>query len=74
MARRFALSLLAFSPCPLVLACPYCFTDLTSPQPRSAEAGVLVLIGFVVFVLGMIASLAFTWARRARALEKASQG
>ena len=55
-----------------VLACPYCFNDLDSPQTRSAAAGVLVMIGFVVFVLGTIGTLAFKWAKRARELERLS--
>ena len=50
--------------------CPFCFNDQISSQPRSAQAGVLVLIGFIVFVLGTIASIAYQWARRAKALEK----
>ena len=53
-------------------ACPFCFTDQNSPQIRSGEAGVAVMVGVVVFVLSMIGSLAFQWARRARKIEAAA--
>ncbi len=51
-----------------LLACPSCFGAADSEQVQAAKAGVLVMLGFIVPVLGVIAFVARTWARRARAL------
>lgn len=55
----------------LASACAVCFGDPESKQTQSAMAGVLFMFGITLFVLGTIGSVAFTWARRAKALEQA---
>jgi len=50
-------------------ACAVCFGDPNSPLVKGARLGILFLGGVVVLVLGTIAGVAFTWSRRARALE-----
>ncbi len=55
----------------LLLACPMCFGAENSEQVRAAKIGVLVLLGFIVPLLVVIALTARKWARRARALEQA---
>jgi hypothetical protein len=57
----------------LLVACPYCFGAADSTQVQSAKIGVLVLLGFIVPILGAIAFIARTWARRARELEAAEK-
>ena len=52
----------------LLLACPSCFGAEDSEQVKAAKIGVLVLLAFIVPVLGAIAFVARSWARRARAL------
>ena len=52
----------------LLLACPVCFGDPTSPMTQAAKWGVLFLLVVVVCVLAGIASVAVVWSRRARAL------
>lgn len=47
-------------------ACSVCFTDSASPLTKGAFAGVTVMLGFVAFVLGTIAWIAYSWARRAK--------
>jgi hypothetical protein len=51
-----------------LLACPSCFGAADSEQVKAAKIGVLVMLGFIVPVLGAIAFVARTWAKRARAL------
>jgi len=51
-----------------VIACPFCFGAADSQQVQAAKIGVLVLLAFIVPILGAIAFVARTWARRARAL------
>jgi hypothetical protein len=51
-----------------LLACPSCFGAADSEQVQAAKLGVLVMLGFIVPVLGAIAFVARTWARRAREL------
>jgi hypothetical protein len=51
-----------------VIACPFCFGAADSQQVQAAKIGVLVLLAFIVPVLGAIAFVARTWAKRARAL------
>ena len=55
-----------------MLGCPYCFGNADSTQVQSAKIGVLVLLAFIVPLLVAIAFTARTWARRARALDKAA--
>jgi len=55
----------------LLLSCPVCFGDPSSPLAQSAKWGVLFLLVVVVCVLAGIASVAAVWSRRARALAKA---
>jgi len=55
----------------LLLACPMCFGGPDTGQVRAAKIGVLVLLGFIVPLLVAIAFIARSWARRARALQKA---
>src|SRR5262245_403283 len=53
----------------LTSACAVCFGDPKSPLTLGAKAGVLLLLGVVVTVLGAIVGVGFYWARRARLLE-----
>jgi len=55
----------------LLLSCPVCFGDPSSPLTQSAKWGVLFLLVVVVCVLSGIAGVAVVWARRARALARA---
>ena len=48
--------------------CPYCFGAADSTQVQAAKAGVLVLLAFIVPLLGAIAFIARSWAKRAREL------
>ena len=57
----------------LLLACASCFGNADSDQVKAAKVGVLVLLGVIVPILVVIAFVARTWARRARALEQAGQ-
>ena len=57
----------------LLLACPMCFGGPDTGQVRAAKIGVVVLLGFIVPLLVAIALVARSWARRARALEKAGE-
>jgi branched-subunit amino acid permease len=57
----------------LLLACPFCFGAESSEQVRAAKIGVLVLLGVIVPLLGAIAFVARTWAKRARALDAATK-
>ena len=56
----------------LLMACPMCFGDSNSAQTQAAKVGVLVLLGVIVPVLGGIAFVARTWAKRARELDAKS--
>ncbi|HYC53473.1 MAG TPA: hypothetical protein VEL28_00840 [Candidatus Binatia bacterium] len=47
-------------------ACAVCFGDPASPLTKGADAGVLFLLGVVVVVLAMFASLFLYWMRRMR--------
>jgi hypothetical protein len=51
-----------------MIACPFCFGAADSQQVQAAKIGVLVLLAFIVPILGAIAFVARTWAKRARAL------
>jgi predicted small integral membrane protein len=54
----------------LLLSCPVCFGDPTSPMTQSAKWGVLFLLVVVVCVLTAIGGVAVSWSRRARALAR----
>lgn len=54
-------------------ACPVCFGDPGSALVKGTANGVLFLVGVVGMVLGSIAWTAFTWARRARELERIAE-
>jgi hypothetical protein len=56
-----------------VIACPFCFGAADSQQVQAAKIGVLVLLAFIVPILGAIAFVARTWARRARALDASTK-
>lgn len=58
----------------LLWACPMCFGASDSTQVQAAKIGVLVLLGFIVPLLVAIAFIARSWARRARALQRAEEG
>jgi hypothetical protein len=49
-------------------ACSVCFGDPNSPMTHGAIAGVAVLLGIVVGVMGGILAVAVFWNRRARLL------
>jgi hypothetical protein len=57
----------------LLLACATCFGAADSDQVKAAKVGVLVLLGFIVPLLVAIASIARTWAKRARELASSDQ-
>ena len=48
--------------------CSVCYGDPNSSLSHGVNAGVLVLLGFIVSVLLMIASLLIFWMKRARRL------
>ena len=50
------------------VACSVCYGDPNSSLSHGVNAGVLVLLGFIVSVLLMIASLLIFWMKRARRL------
>jgi hypothetical protein len=50
-----------------------CFGANDSEQVRAAKIGVLVLLGVTIPLLGAIAFVARSWAKRARALEAATK-
>lgn len=51
------------------MACSVCFGDPNSPMIKGVKMGILLLLSIVGAVLASIAGIAYTWARRARALE-----
>ena len=53
-----------------VLACSACFGDPTSPLTKGLKMGIVFMLVVVVGVLTGIASIAFSWSRRAKALEQ----
>ena len=53
----------------LLFMCPMCFGDPNSQQVQGAQAGVLVMLGVVVPLLGGIGFIARSWVKRARALD-----
>lgn len=57
----------------MIVACASCFGAPDSDQVKSAKIGVLVLLAVIVPVLGAIAFVARTWAKRARTLDLASK-
>jgi hypothetical protein len=50
-----------------------CFGASDSTQVQAAKAGVLVLLGIIVPLLGAIGFVARSWAKRARALSSSSR-
>lgn len=48
------------------LACSVCFGDPDSPMTKGALAGVIVMVGFIGFVLTGIAGTACFWMARSR--------
>lgn len=71
MALTLALSLVSawFLQASSAPACAVCFGDPNSDMIKGVKAGVLLLILVIGGVLGGIVAVAFTWARRAKALE-----
>lgn len=67
---RFCSALLAFgvilSGSEALLACAVCFGDPNSDMVKGANAGILILLGVVVTVLGAIVGVTLFWMRRAR--------
>ena len=68
---KFASLFLVICSCFLqdVFACAVCFGDPNSPMTHGAKAGVAVLLGIVVSVLGGILAVAIFWMRRAKLLQ-----
>ena len=70
LLRRFVLISLAFAMTLVrpecVLACAVCFGDPNSDMVKGANAGILILLGIIITVLGAIGSVALFWMRRAR--------
>ena len=68
--RRFALVSLALAMILVrpecLLACAVCFGDPNSDMVKGANAGILILLGIIVSVLGGIVSVMLFWMRRAR--------
>ncbi|MDE2999707.1 MAG: hypothetical protein OXU79_11580 [Gemmatimonadota bacterium] len=55
----------------MVQACAVCYGDPESDMAKGAAAGVLVLMGIVVSVLGGIVGVTIFWVRRARRIGNA---
>lgn len=55
----------------MVRACAVCYGDPESDMAKGAAAGVMVLMGIVVSVLGGIVGVTIFWVRRARRLGNA---
>ena len=51
-----------------VLACATCFGNPDSPMAKGALAGVIVLFGFISFVLVGVAGVSVFWFHRSRRL------
>ncbi len=74
MSRRFScfwlfLGTLLFAVAEQAQACTFCFGDLNSDSARSVKMAILFLLGVVVFVLGMIASVILRCIVRARKIQ-----
>ena len=54
-------------------ACPVCFGDPESPMAQAAGRGILVLLGFIVFVLTSVVTIGGCWIVRARRLNAADK-
>ncbi len=54
-------------------ACPVCFGDPDSTMAQSAGTGILVLFGFIAFVLGSIVTVGGCWIVRAHKLNAAAE-
>ena len=57
-----------------VFGCAACGGDPSSLLSQGVVAGVLFLLGVVVFVLGAILLTAFSWSRRAKKIESSFHG
>lgn len=73
MTPRILFCLVAILNAQPAIACSVCYGDPNSPITKGVEAGVLVLLGVVVGVLTLLASLLLFWMRRAAILEGADQ-
>ena len=51
-------------------ACAVCFGDPKAKTNQGIFSAMYLLFGVIIFVLGGIAATAFSWARRAKCLEK----
>ncbi len=51
-------------------ACAVCFGDSESPMSKGVVAGVLVMIGFVGFVLAAVTGTGLYWMHRGRQLAR----
>lgn len=56
-----------------ILACGTCFGEPNSPMSQGARAGVLLLLGVIVFVLAAIAGMAIFWSQRAKMLDASAE-
>ncbi len=54
-------------------ACPVCFGDPEAPLVQAAGRGMLVMLGFIVFVLSSVATVGGCWIVRARRLNAADK-
>lgn len=76
MKRLFALGSAAFAAAlaspSIARACAVCYGDPSAEITQGAKAGVLLLLGVIVFVLVWIAAVALFWVRRARMLDAAA--
>ena len=73
---RFALTIAALmvvAGAPFAAACPVCFGDPDSAMAQSANTGILVLLGFVMFMLASIVTIGGCWIVRAHKLNAASE-
>ncbi len=63
-------ALLLLPHCPISWACAVCFGNPDSLQSKGVVAGVLLLLGVTVFVLGGVGFTFLGWARRAKILDQ----
>ncbi len=68
-----AAALILLATAPFAQACPVCFGDPDSAMAQSASTGILVLFGFIAFVLGSIVTIGGCWIVRARKLHAAAE-
>lgn len=63
-----AAALLLAAQTQLAAACPVCFGDPEAPMAQAAGRGMLVLLGFIAFVLSGVVTIGGCWIVRARRL------